>query len=196
MGQLAIVNAPSSFTFIWAVIKPWLSKETAEKVDVLGTDYKDVLLEMVDEENLPSVLGGKCTCEEEGGCHLSGAGPWMEGRVGWGPKAKAKAMAEKMVDGSNGVGVQKPSILEGGETKMKESRVGCGEMGRPLDRRQKGDGGEEKSTDAEDKNPLGAEKGFCEDSNDLSSEGSTKVGVAVEKMPSDGILDKVHGVES
>lgn len=35
MAKLAIVNAPSSFTFIWSVVKPWLSKETAEKVDVL-----------------------------------------------------------------------------------------------------------------------------------------------------------------
>lgn len=53
MGQLAIVNAPSSFTFIWSVIRPWLSKETADKVDILGSDYKDVLLNLVDAESLP-----------------------------------------------------------------------------------------------------------------------------------------------
>ena len=91
MGQLAIVNAPSSFTMIWAMIKPWISKETAAKVDILGSDYAKVLLELIDEENLPSTLGGKCTCAEHGGCHLSGAGPWMEGRVGWGPRAQAQA---------------------------------------------------------------------------------------------------------
>jgi hypothetical protein len=89
MGQLAIVNAPSSFTMIWAMIKPWISKETAAKVDILGSDYAKVLLELIDEENLPSTLGGKCSCDEHGGCHLSGAGPWMEGRVGWGPRAQA-----------------------------------------------------------------------------------------------------------
>jgi CRAL/TRIO domain. len=88
MGQLAIINAPSSFTFIWSAIKPWLSKETAEKVDILGSDYKDVLLELVDADNLPSMLGGNCTCEDMGGCHLSGVGPWMDEREGWGPKAK------------------------------------------------------------------------------------------------------------
>ena len=88
MGQLAIINAPSSFTFIWSMIKPWLSSETCEKVDVLGHDYKDVLLELVDKESLPSSLGGECTCEEAGGCHLSGAGPWLDGRKGWGPNAK------------------------------------------------------------------------------------------------------------
>lgn len=90
MGQLAIVNAPSSFTMIWAMIKPWISKETAEKVDILGSDYAQSLLTMVDADNLPKSLGGNCTCEKEGGCSLSGAGPWMEGRVGWGTKARAQ----------------------------------------------------------------------------------------------------------
>lgn len=99
MGQLAIVNAPSSFTMIWAMIKPWISKETAAKVDILGSDYAKVLLELIDEENLPSTLGGKCTCAEYGGCHLSGAGPWMEGRVGWGPRAQAKREVEQHAHG-------------------------------------------------------------------------------------------------
>lgn len=93
MGQLAIVNAPSSFAFIWSVMKPWLSKETAEKVDILGSDYKDVLLDLVDADALPSTLGGNCTCEEAGGCHMSGVGPWLEGRQGWGPNAQRNAQA-------------------------------------------------------------------------------------------------------
>ncbi|PPQ65388.1 LOW QUALITY PROTEIN: hypothetical protein CVT26_000013 [Gymnopilus dilepis] len=90
MGQLAIINAPSTFTIIWNAIKPWLAKETVAKIDILGSDYKDVLLSLVDAENLPASLGGACTCSGLGGCHLSGAGPWQEGRAGWGPKSQAK----------------------------------------------------------------------------------------------------------
>lgn len=81
MGQLAIINAPSSFTFIWSMVKPWLSKETVEKVDILGKDYKDVLLQLVHVDNLPTVLGGNCTCSGTGGCNVSSPGPWMEERL-------------------------------------------------------------------------------------------------------------------
>ena len=91
LGKLAVINAPSTFTTIWNVVKAWLAKETAEKVEILGSDYKDVLLDLVDAENLPSSLGGSCTCSEAGGCELSGAGPWQEGRKGWGPLAQARA---------------------------------------------------------------------------------------------------------
>lgn len=80
MAQLAIINAPASFTTIWSFIKPWLAKETLAKIDILGTDYKDVLLEQIPAENLPESLGGTCTCAEAGGCKLSNAGPWMHNR--------------------------------------------------------------------------------------------------------------------
>lgn len=93
MGQLAIINAPSTFTLIWSVIRPWLAQETANKVDILGSNYREKLLELVDEESLPFVVGGKCRCEIEGSdaprCHLSATGPWLEGRVGWGPRYKS-----------------------------------------------------------------------------------------------------------
>lgn len=46
-----------------------------------GADYAASLLTYIDAENLPASLGGKCTCDELGGCSLSSAGPWLEGRV-------------------------------------------------------------------------------------------------------------------
>ncbi|KAI0078264.1 CRAL/TRIO domain-containing protein [Panus rudis PR-1116 ss-1] len=80
MAQLAIINAPASFTRIWSFMKPWLAKETQQKIDILGPDYKEVLLKWIDAENLPTSLGGTCTCEGLGGCRLSNVGPWSVGR--------------------------------------------------------------------------------------------------------------------
>ncbi|KAI0086546.1 CRAL-TRIO domain-containing protein [Irpex rosettiformis] len=101
MSQLAIVNAPSSFTAIWSVMRPWLAKETVEKVNVLGSNFSSYLLNLIEPEALPKSLGGKCTCEEcgehhegkdrpevggvegqveMGKCAFSSAGPWMTGR--------------------------------------------------------------------------------------------------------------------
>lgn len=39
-----------------------------EKIHVLGSDYKDILLEHIDAESLPDFLGGSCKCEHMGGC--------------------------------------------------------------------------------------------------------------------------------
>lgn len=102
LGKVAVINAPSTFTVIWNVVKLWLSKETAAKVDILGSDYKDVLLDLVDPENLPSSLGGTCICAEAGRCQLSGAGPWQEGRAGWGPKAQAAQGLASVDNASDG----------------------------------------------------------------------------------------------
>lgn len=80
MGHLAVINAPYSFSVIWNAIRPWLARETQDKVEILSSDYATRLRQLVDPENLPATLGGECHCEEHGGCHLSSAGPWMDGR--------------------------------------------------------------------------------------------------------------------
>jgi hypothetical protein len=83
MGQMLVINAPASFTAIWTIIKPWLSPRTLEKISVLGTDqHHAVLQDLVPPENLPTFLGGTCTCDgARGGCRLSNAGSWMDGRA-------------------------------------------------------------------------------------------------------------------
>lgn len=80
MGQLAIINAPTSFTYIWGIIKMWLSEETQAKINILGADYMPFLETLIEPESLPVALGGKCTsCPE--GCESSNAGPWKEDPV-------------------------------------------------------------------------------------------------------------------
>ncbi|CCM00205.1 uncharacterized protein FIBRA_02233 [Fibroporia radiculosa] len=68
MAKFFIINAPYSFTTIWSVVKLWIAKETLAKIDILGSDYKSVLLTHIDPENLPESMGGTCRCEDVGGC--------------------------------------------------------------------------------------------------------------------------------
>ena len=42
------MNAPRGFAAIWNVMKPWIAKETAAKVSIMGSDYRARLLELVD----------------------------------------------------------------------------------------------------------------------------------------------------
>lgn len=76
MGKFYIINAPMLFSTVWSLIKPWLDVVTVSKIDILGRDYKKVLLNQIPAENLPKDLGGLCQCA--GGCSLSDAGPWNE----------------------------------------------------------------------------------------------------------------------
>ena len=53
-----------------------LDERTSAKITVLGSDYQTHLLELVDEENLPTFMGGSSKCSEN-----SDIGPWNDGSV-------------------------------------------------------------------------------------------------------------------
>jgi len=74
MGKFYIINAPSLFTTVWAVIKNFLDEVTVSKIKILGSNYQKELLDQIPAENLPKDLGGKCECK--GGCSLANEGPW------------------------------------------------------------------------------------------------------------------------
>ena len=44
-----IINAPMLFSGIWAVIKPWIDEKTRNKINIIGSGFKDKLLEIVRE---------------------------------------------------------------------------------------------------------------------------------------------------
>ncbi|XP_074357755.1 phosphatidylinositol/phosphatidylcholine transfer protein SFH11 isoform X2 [Apium graveolens] len=78
LHQVFVVNAGSGFRALWKVLKAFLDARTLAKIQVLGSNYTNKLLEVIDPSNLPAFLGGNCTCSEYGGCHFSDKGPWND----------------------------------------------------------------------------------------------------------------------
>lgn len=76
LGKLYIINAPWGFAGAFSVIKGFLDPVTVQKIHVLGSGYEKELLGQVPKENLPKAFGGSCECE--GSCALSDAGPWQD----------------------------------------------------------------------------------------------------------------------
>jgi hypothetical protein len=91
MGKFYIINAPWTFSVVWAAIKPWLDEVTVSKIDIVGSSYRDKLLAQIPSENLPREFGGTCECR--GGCALSDAGPWNDEKEGEGEEEKEKGEA-------------------------------------------------------------------------------------------------------
>ncbi|XP_051114896.1 phosphatidylinositol/phosphatidylcholine transfer protein SFH11 [Andrographis paniculata] len=81
LHQLFIINAGSGFKVLWKAIKKFLDERTLAKIRVLGTDYRSFLIEAIDPSNLPTFLGGECTCSESGGCLFSDKGPWNDPEI-------------------------------------------------------------------------------------------------------------------
>ncbi|KAI0112508.1 CRAL/TRIO domain protein [Nemania sp. FL0031] len=64
VSKIYLLNAPPSFSRIWAFIKPWIDPKTASKVDVVqSADALTTLLETIDIECIPERYGGKSTAE-------------------------------------------------------------------------------------------------------------------------------------
>ncbi|KAG8057144.1 hypothetical protein GUJ93_ZPchr0002g24289 [Zizania palustris] len=77
LHQMYVVNAGSGFKLIWNSVKGFLDPKTSSKIHVLGTNYQNRLLEVIDSSELPEFLGGSCVCNEDG-CLGSNKGPWND----------------------------------------------------------------------------------------------------------------------
>ncbi|KFZ16625.1 hypothetical protein V501_02128 [Pseudogymnoascus sp. VKM F-4519 (FW-2642)] len=96
LGRLYLINAPWGFSSVFGMIKSFLDPVTVEKIHVLGSGYQSQLLAQVPAENLPKQFGGSCDCE--GGCGFSDAGPWKEAEFYRPPKWAKKSGEEKKED--------------------------------------------------------------------------------------------------
>lgn len=57
-----IINAPMSFRAVWSAVKPLLDPKTSQKIIILGSNYKEALLEVIPPSQLPAHYGGLCQC--------------------------------------------------------------------------------------------------------------------------------------
>ncbi|KAL4418792.1 hypothetical protein ABPG77_005506 [Micractinium sp. CCAP 211/92] len=73
LGKTVIINAPTVFKMIWAVVRPMLDVRTQAKIEVAPSDYMKLLLKYVDAENIPEYLGGKSK-----GSLIDDVGPWKD----------------------------------------------------------------------------------------------------------------------
>ncbi|CEO96221.1 hypothetical protein PBRA_004892 [Plasmodiophora brassicae] len=60
MARAIVINAPSMFNYIWAIVKPLLNERTQQKVIIVGSDYRATLLKYIAPDQLPECYGGTC----------------------------------------------------------------------------------------------------------------------------------------
>jgi len=104
LGKLYIINAPWGFSSVFSVVKGFLDPVTVSKIHVLGSGFQKELLAQVPKENLPKAFGGTCQCE--GGCEYSDAGPWQDSQwvrePKWAQARKEGGAAAQPMSGNTG----------------------------------------------------------------------------------------------
>ncbi|KAG7539826.1 CRAL-TRIO lipid binding domain [Arabidopsis thaliana x Arabidopsis arenosa] len=81
LNRMFIINAGYGFRLLWSTVKSFLDPKTTAKIHVLGNKYQSKLLEIIEANELPEFLGGKCTCADKGGCMRSDKGPWNDPEI-------------------------------------------------------------------------------------------------------------------
>ncbi|XP_057511012.1 phosphatidylinositol/phosphatidylcholine transfer protein SFH11-like isoform X2 [Actinidia eriantha] len=111
LHRLFIVNAGPGFRVLWKAVKVFLEPHTLAKIQVLGSNYLSNLLEVIDPSNLPTFLGGNCTCSDHGGCMLSDIGPWNDPEITQILHAQADT-TEDSYDGGRSIDFDDTSVFD------------------------------------------------------------------------------------
>ena len=77
LGKMTIVNTGFFFRAVWTMVKGFIDPKTQAKIGLFGSNFKNELLQLVDEDKLPEFFHGKCTCSDfMFDCLGSDIGPW------------------------------------------------------------------------------------------------------------------------
>ena len=57
-GGMMIINAPWVFTFAWKIVTTFLDPGTLAKINILGSDYQEELLNLIEKDQIPREYGG------------------------------------------------------------------------------------------------------------------------------------------
>ncbi|KAI8621909.1 CRAL-TRIO domain-containing protein [Chytriomyces sp. MP71] len=101
LGLVLIINAPYTFSLLWNLIVAIVPAEVAAKCKILGTDYQQTLLDLMDADQMPAVYGGSCACS--GGCENADKGPWNDGSVPGFPDSFWEGMRQRDLDAAAAV---------------------------------------------------------------------------------------------
>ncbi|XP_022762141.1 phosphatidylinositol/phosphatidylcholine transfer protein SFH8-like [Durio zibethinus] len=135
--RMFIVNAGPGFKMGLKAVKSFLDSKTASKISVLGTNYQNKLLEIIDASELPQFLGGSCTCADQGGCMRSDKGPWNDPHILKMIANREALFSRQIVTVSNGEGsviaYDKPCypVIKSSDTSAAESGSEAEEIASP-----------------------------------------------------------------
>ena len=73
LAKFFFVNVPFVFAGAWAIIRGWLDEKLQKKVVMCGKDHMSRLLEYIDEDQIPTFIGGTNTSS-----FMDDKGPWDE----------------------------------------------------------------------------------------------------------------------
>ena len=62
IDKILVINVPAGFGMIWKIVAPMLDRNVRERISIFRRDYHDAMRELIDEENIPEIYGGKCRC--------------------------------------------------------------------------------------------------------------------------------------
>lgn len=60
LETLYMINAPFTFSIMWALIKPWIDPVTVQKFQIVGSNYQDILKDKIAADQIPVEYGGTC----------------------------------------------------------------------------------------------------------------------------------------